>query len=82
VLRLGIVFKAHRLLDHSTLGSRVIKKKKKGWVLRGSASSLMLSRQETSDPEGYEPSARSPSWGHPRVIIGAVGLFLEPFCGH
>jgi hypothetical protein len=25
----GLVFKAHRLLYHSTLGSRVIKKKKK-----------------------------------------------------
>jgi hypothetical protein len=28
-LRGGLVFKAHRLLYHSTLGSRVIKKKKK-----------------------------------------------------
>ena len=27
--REGLVFKAHRLLYHSTLGSRVIKKKKK-----------------------------------------------------
>ena len=29
----GLVFKAHRLLNHSTLGSRVIKKKKKGGTL-------------------------------------------------
>ena len=27
--REGLVFEAHRLLDHSTLGFRVIKKKKK-----------------------------------------------------
>jgi len=31
----GFVFKAHRLLYHSTLGSRVIKKKKKVRELRG-----------------------------------------------
>jgi len=32
----GLVFKAHRLVYHSTLGLRVIKKKKKkkGWVCR------------------------------------------------
>jgi hypothetical protein len=30
----GLVFKAHRLLYHSTLGSRVIKKKKKYRVSR------------------------------------------------
>jgi len=30
----GLVFKAHRLLYHSTLGSRVIQKKKKGLGLR------------------------------------------------
>ena len=29
----GLVFKAHRLLYHSTLGWRVIKKKKKIWGL-------------------------------------------------
>jgi len=28
----GLVFKAHRLLYHSTLGWRVIKKKMKAWV--------------------------------------------------
>jgi len=28
----GLVFKAHRLLYHSTLGLRVIKKKKRGWA--------------------------------------------------
>jgi hypothetical protein len=27
----GLVFKAHRLVYHSTLGSRVIKKKKRIW---------------------------------------------------
>ena len=30
--RAGLVLKAHRLLHHSTLGSRVIKKKEKGAV--------------------------------------------------
>ena len=29
----GLVFKAHRLLYHSTLGLRVIKKKKKYWIV-------------------------------------------------
>jgi len=29
----GLVFKAHRLLHHSTLDLRVIKKKKKVWSL-------------------------------------------------
>ena len=24
----------------------------------------------------------APSWGHSRVVLGAIGLFLEPFCGH
>ena len=30
-----LVFKAHRRLDHSTLGLRVIKKKKKSWKTNG-----------------------------------------------
>ena len=34
-VRGGLVFKAHRLLYHSTLGSRVIKKKKKKSVVPG-----------------------------------------------
>jgi len=47
----GLVFKAHRFLNHSTLGLRVIKKKKKryhgcresGWSRRGvRASTLAL----------------------------------------
>jgi len=31
----GLVFKAHRFMYHSTLGSRVIKKKKKVWWYQG-----------------------------------------------
>ena len=27
-------------------------------------------------------ATRGPSWGHPRVVLGAVGSFLELFCGH
>jgi hypothetical protein len=23
-----------------------------------------------------------PSWGHSKVVLGAIGSFLEPFCGH
>ena len=25
---------------------------------------------------------RGPSWGHSRFVLGAIGSFLEPFCGH
>ena len=27
-------------------------------------------------------STRGPSWGHSRCVLGAIGSFLEPFCGH
>ena len=40
LFRGGLVSKAHRLLYHSTLGSRVFKKKKKGPKPVGSSSSL------------------------------------------
>ena len=62
----GLVFKAHRLLYHSTLGSRVIKKKKKRSLsrrgcssteVRGGAktsSSLLLSSLELSDTKVNE----------------------------
>ena len=48
----GLVFKAHRLVYHSTLGSRVIKKKKRtgeGEVLRGVI--LEIDRQMVSGVE-------------------------------
>ena len=27
-------------------------------------------------------STESPSWGHSKVILGAIRSFLEPFCEH
>ena len=27
-------------------------------------------------------STEGPSWGHSRVVLGAIGSFLEPFCGY
>ena len=27
-------------------------------------------------------STEGPLWGHPRCGLGAVGVVLEPFCGH
>ena len=38
----GFAFKAHRLLYHSTLGSRVTKKKKKGFAFRKRPTTVML----------------------------------------
>ena len=32
-------------------------------------------------PDAPVPT-RGPSWGHPRVVLGTIGAFLEPFCGH
>ena len=46
VKRGGLVFEAHRLLFHSTLGSRVIKKKKKGTV-------VAATRPAVSDEEHF-----------------------------
>ena len=40
----GLVFKAHRLLYHSTLGSRVIKKKKKAPCIANRAESGRATR--------------------------------------
>ena len=41
----GLVFKAHRLVYHSTLGLRVIKKKKKGLI-----PTLVLSLRDLPPP--------------------------------
>ena len=32
----------------------------------------------------WRPSGptQTPSWGHSRFVLGAIGSFLEPFCGH
>ena len=27
-------------------------------------------------------STEGPSWGHSKVVLGAIGSLLEPFCGH
>ena len=48
----GRVFKARRLVYHSTLGSRVIKKKV---VAPRPSSSLLLSSLESSDTKVYGP---------------------------
>ena len=44
----GLVFKAHRLLYHSTLGSRVIKKKRRRCTLRGSVNCGVFSQKGKS----------------------------------
>ena len=31
---------------------------------------------------GRSRAARGPSWGHLKVVLGAIRSFLEPFCGH
>jgi len=43
----GLVFKAHRLVNHSTLGWRVIKKKKKGlsMILMRCVPAILLREQ-------------------------------------
>ena len=44
--------------------------------------SVRQSSQPSGVPSPLESgyvSTRGPSWGHPRVVLGAVGPFLEPF---
>jgi hypothetical protein len=56
-LRGGLVRQAHSLLYHATLGSRVIKKKKKKICTSdGEAHNLLAS------PTGYDPVV--PEWHH------------------
>ena len=31
---------------------------------------------------GRSRAARGPSWGHLKVVLGAIRPFLVPFCGH
>ena len=33
-------------------------------------------------PSIYHESTKGPMWGYPRLVLGALGSFLEPFCGH
>ena len=30
----------------------------------------------------HHVSTKGPMWGYPRLVLGALGSFLEPFCGH
>ena len=34
------------------------------------------------DEDDLEVSTEGPSWGHSKVVLGAIRLFLEPLCGH
>ena len=33
-------------------------------------------------PEKWVLATEGPLWGHSRVVLGAIGSFLEPFCGY
>ena len=35
----------------------------------------------TSPTCSWTPT-KGPMWGYPRFVLGAIGSFLEPFCGH
>jgi len=87
VLRGGLVFKAHRLLCHSTLGLRVIKKKKKktdlvvGLVHRDHLLGGAVPDKEvaTVAPGDHVLAARPPVV-HPfhRPLVPARGNVYEP----
>ena len=47
--RKGLVFKAHRLLHHSTLGSRVVKKKKTSASMRAASTATRSVRVERGE---------------------------------
>jgi hypothetical protein len=32
--------------------------------------------------ESRVQATQTPMWGHSRFVLGAIGSFLEPFCGH
>ena len=59
----GLVFKAHRLLYHSTLCSRVIKKKKeKGELVWGMLRRLLFSARDTAPPWSPRRTPTVVSW--------------------
>ena len=33
-------------------------------------------------PPPPQVSTKGPMWWYPRLVLGALGSFLEPFCGH
>ena len=42
---------------------------------------LSLSLADLLDRE-YRVATEGPSWGHSKVVLGAISSFLEPFCRH
>ena len=86
----GLVFKAHRLLHHSTLGLRVIPKKRETpqvpqRVCRASCDDNLADTVNLAEngaiAEAVHPR-EGPSWGYPMLVLGVLGSFLTPFCGH
>ena len=46
------------------------------------SQTLKLSDSHAHKVFGLHPlPIRGPSWGHPMLVLGALGSFLEPFCG-
>ena len=65
----GLVFKAHRLLYHSTLDLRVIKKKKKMGMMGGMQHGSMMGAMQPS-PGSAPPKLKS------RFLISQSAVFL------
>ena len=93
----GSYSKVHRLLYHSTLILRVIKREKRGasilalphssWPNTLKLTCLMCStNQSTLERKRFYAhqhggTTEGPSWWYPRPVLGAIGPYLEPFCG-
>ena len=71
----GLVSKADRRVYHSTLGSRVIK-------IREREQRRAPCVRVVGPFSVKALTTRGPTWGHSRFVLGAIGSFLEPFCGH
>jgi hypothetical protein len=48
-------------------------------VLQEIRAELLQSRAEVL---ALNPTTEGPSWGHSKVVLGAIRSFLEPFCEH
>ena len=60
----NLVFEAHRLVYHSTLGLRVIKKKKKGdWTLTWRYGMRLVPIVDPSAREAFEIGVLFGGWG-------------------
>jgi len=70
----GLVFKAHRLLYHSTLGLRVIKKKKDG--LAHLQAQVGVARGAEEPPRDAEriPARGVEKRGALHAVVGVVGV--------